>query len=247
MGQYDHTSCLSDDGQQARCQWGKYNERMLANLEELKSANVEQEQQQQEPAQFEDEDEQVLEEDNEEDVLEENFEEETEEDVEEADEALTETFVDDETVDEVDEVDEPAPVVPVTDSLEDLLSGDIVGSDCVWDETGCVGSKCSQVMGSRCGALSMLDCVGDLGAFKRCKQRERRQSATLFGLNVNVLDSEMSTVDTLLVIVGLLTSLVVVQQGFKYCKQRTSKQLKAREIQYGTIQLIDSHAEAAQV
>jgi len=210
--QYDHdmSSCLGDDGQSARCQWGKYNERMLEKLDELKVANAEQEQEQ-----FDDEEEEVFEED----------EEDGEEDFEEND-VLAETFVSDETVDGDDES------VPVLDN-----------ADCVWDETGCVGSECSKVMGSRCSALTMLDCVGDLGAFKRCQQRARLQSEALFGLNVNALDSDMSTIDTVLVIGGMLTSFVVLLQGFRYCRQRTNKKLATREIQYGTIQLIDSHAE----
>jgi len=156
------------------------------------------------------------------------------------------------------------------DIEEDDTDDQFSSLGCIWDQSGCTKGCNVEAMLGRCSqyANDMTSCLSDDGQQARCQwgkynermiddleelklantEQEQEQDSILFaGLNMNVLDSEVSSVDTLLVIGGLLTGLVVLQQGRKYCKQRSSKLLVAREIQYGTIQLIDSHAEDANV
>jgi len=282
--EHDKAACQGDDGQQARCQWGKYVDRNREKLDELRMANqaMDEEAEQEQLVEL-DEDEETLEEDDEEEaeevenVLEEDDEEEEaeqeeeeevleeEEDDEEEAEVLEEEEDDEEEAEEDEDVFEEDDEEEVAEDevLDETFDGDemsmddepvIENPDCVWDETGCdelsaklTGQFCAQVMASRCGALSAMECSSSIGAFKRCmrKQRNQRQNEALLSLNVHVFDSEVSAVDTVLVLAGLLTLLVVAQQSFKCYKQRATKKLVTREPQYGTVQLINSHAEEA--
>jgi len=240
--EHDKAACQGDDGQQARCQWGKYVDRNREKLDELRMANqaMDEEAEQEQLVEIdEDEEEEVLEEE-----VEEDDEEEAEEDEDVLEEDDEEEVAEDEVLDETFDGDEM--------SMDDEPV--IENPDCVWDETGCdelsaklTGQFCAQVMASRCGALSAMECSSSIGAFKRCmrKQRNQRQNEALLSLNVHVFDSEVSAVDTVLVLAGLLTLLVVAQQSFKCYKQRATKKLVTREPQYGTVQLINSHAEEA--
>merc|ERR1712241_295628 len=112
---------------------------------------------------------------------------------------------------------------------------------CIWDQTGCANGCDMEAMDQRCDRMSHDQemCEGEIGAFNRCVWSHGSNSH----MNVDIHFSnigEDSTVDILLIIAGVVTAVFIIQQFYKWWRNREYKKVQGTQ-HHEEIQ-ITSHA-----
>merc|ERR1711951_138748 len=102
---------------------------------------------------------------------------------------------------------------------------------CIWDLTGCAAGCDEQVMDQRCDRMSHDQemCEGEIGVFNRCVWSHGSDSH----MNVDIHFSDIgedSTVDILLIVAGVVTAMFIIQQFYKWWRNREYK--KVQETQH---------------
>jgi len=112
---------------------------------------------------------------------------------------------------------------------------------CIWDQTGCAAGCDEQVMDQRCDRMSHDQemCEGEIGVFNRCVWSHGSNSH----MNVDIHFSDIgedSTVDILLIVAGVVTAMFIIQQFYKWWRNREYK--KVQETQHHEEIQITSHS-----
>jgi len=112
---------------------------------------------------------------------------------------------------------------------------------CVWDQTGCANGCDMEAMDMRCDRMSHDQemCEGEVGEFNRCVWSHGSNSH----MNVDIHFSDIgedSTVDILLIVAGVVTAMFIIQQFYKWWRNREYKEVK--EIQHHEEIQITSHS-----
>jgi len=112
---------------------------------------------------------------------------------------------------------------------------------CIWDLTGCAAGCDEQVMDQRCDRMSHDQemCEGEIGVFNRCVWSHGSDSH----MNVDIHFSDIgedSTVDILLIVAGVVTAMFIIQQFYKWWRNREYK--KVQETQHHEEIQITSHS-----
>jgi hypothetical protein len=116
---------------------------------------------------------------------------------------------------------------------------------CIWDQTGCSNGCDMEAMDKRCDRMSHDQemCEGEIGQFNRCQWSHGGNVHSMSNLNVDVNFSDFgedSTLDILLIIAGVVTAVFIIQQFYRWWKNREYK--KVRDTQHHEEIQITSHA-----
>merc|ERR1712083_1126971 len=121
-------------------------------------------------------------------------------------------------------------------SLHAEVSEVAVDAKCIWDQTGC--EDCDEMslvmMETRCDRMTNDQemCEGAVGAFNRClwSQAAAMTDAQVLAVNLDFSGvGQDCTLNVLLVIAGLVTAIFVVQQGYRWWKNREYQKLQTNQ------------------
>lgn len=114
---------------------------------------------------------------------------------------------------------------------------------CIWDQTGCSNGCDMEAMDARCDRMShdQEQCEGEIGQFNRC-QWSHGENTHILNVDIHSLAGigEDNTLDILLIVAGVVTTLFIIHQLYRWFKNREYQKLQSTE-QYEEIQ-ITSHA-----
>lgn len=116
---------------------------------------------------------------------------------------------------------------------------------CVWDQTGCANGCDQEAMDKRCDRMShdQAMCEGEIGQFNRCRWSHGANPHSAANLNADVHFADFgedSTLDILLIIAGVVTAVFIIQQLYRWWRNREYKEV--RQTQHHEEIQITSHA-----
>jgi len=112
---------------------------------------------------------------------------------------------------------------------------------CIWDQTGCSNGCDMEAMDARCDRMSHDQdlCEGEVGQFNRCQWSHGENSH--MNVDIHFADiGEDSTLDILLIVAGVVTTLFIIHQFYRWRRNREYKKLPQHH-EHEEIQ-ITSHA-----
>jgi len=114
---------------------------------------------------------------------------------------------------------------------------------CIWDQTGCAAGCDMEAMDARCDRMSHDQelCEGEIGQFNRCTWSHG--SNAHMNVDIRFADiGEDSTLDILLIVAGVVTTLFIIHQFYRWFRNRDYHKLQGLSTQHHEEIQITSHA-----